>query len=838
MFGFRRLALCALGLTGFGLTVWAWSGTAQPTDPANLHPERSIAYLVWDGSKAHEGAISETAQYKALVESGLFDYVLRLANQSMGVILSQVGPGGPEGAAMASGVKDTLMSLYENGLSVSVTDSHGQIPSPMATLVIHNGADSPQIVQMLLMAMDIHDQPELKTVSRREVNYLRNPSNPDIELAWWAEAEHLVIAIGEAAPERVIAVADGEASSVTENDLWQRCRSEDNDFEVAAAAWLHIKPLRERFGGMPLPIPNSPGPVTINQLAEGLGLANLNAVGGHFGYRGRATVSHSFSDAPGPRTGLLAMVDQKPFTLADLPPLPPDCFTFGAFSLNTASAWDTTLQTLQTLARLAPPEASGELDEALTQLPQLLGLDLRDDLLSGLGTVHCFYNDPAGGPFGMGFGVALSVEDPEKLNRAISLLRDRSAQQLQQIPSPTPLMIQESEADGRRLLTLPAGILTPTIGLGEKWLVMGLYPQSVKAFFMREDGKLPRWEPSAEHQEALAELPKSFTSISIDDPRKGLKALYGFVPMINSAVHSFAPGFGPEAVKAAELPPQEVVTAPLFPNVSVSVADEAGTHYYTRTSLPFTPIPAAESGVAVPVLVALLLPAVQQARSAARRTQSKNNLKQLGLAMHNYHDVYGHLPFGTEPDTELDAEERLGLIYAILPFIEEAAIYDQLRQFSKKAWNSEDSAHLTSVEIPVLLNPGLPADLPAATHYIGIAGVGEDAPELPVRHERAGLFGINRKTRFRDVTDGLSNTAMMTETTETDIPWAAGAKGIRALTQEPYINGPDGIGGPYPGGCNVLFADGSVRFISENIDPETMRRIAAMADGKPLGIIP
>ena len=55
---------------------------------------------------------------------------------------------------------------------------------------------------------------------------------------------------------------------------------------------------------------------------------------------------------------------------------------------------------------------------------------------------------------------------------------------------------------------------------------------------------------------------------------------------------------------------------------------------------------------------------------------------------------------------------------------------------------------------------------------------------------------------------------------------------LKSLTQEPYINGPDGIGSPTPGGCNVLFADGSVRFISEDIDPEMMRRLAAIADGK------
>ncbi|MDB4787004.1 DUF1559 domain-containing protein, partial [Planctomycetaceae bacterium] len=70
-------------------------------------------------------------------------------------------------------------------------------------------------------------------------------------------------------------------------------------------------------------------------------------------------------------------------------------------------------------------------------------------------------------------------------------------------------------------------------------------------------------------------------------------------------------------------------------------------------------------------------------------------------------------------------------------------------------------------------------------------------------------------------------------------PWAAGGKStLRSLTQKPYINGPDGIGGPYTGGCNVLFADGSVRFISENIDPSLFEALSTIAGGEVIGGIP
>ena len=67
-------------------------------------------------------------------------------------------------------------------------------------------------------------------------------------------------------------------------------------------------------------------------------------------------------------------------------------------------------------------------------------------------------------------------------------------------------------------------------------------------------------------------------------------------------------------------------------------------------------------------------------------------------------------------------------------------------------------------------------------------------------------------------------------------PWISGGNAtIRSLTKKPYINGPDGIGGPYRGGVNVGLADGSVRFVSENIDPVTFERLSTMADGQEIG---
>lgn len=236
------------------------------------------------------------------------------------------------------------------------------------------------------------------------------------------------------------------------------------------------------------------------------------------------------------------------------------------------------------------------------------------------------------------------------------------------------------------------------------------------------------------------------------------------------------------------------------------------------------------------VLLALLLPAVQQARAAARRTQSKNNLKLIALALHNYADTYQSFPTGTYPNEKLKPEERLSWQAAILPDIEQSNLQQSIN--FEEAWDDESNRIAAGTRLPVYMNPGhTAASVGAAeTHYVGIAGLGKDAPTLPADSNRAGVFAYNRTTRFSDITDGTSNTMMISEASGQFGSWIAGGSAtIRPLTKKPYINGPDGIGGPFTGGCFVGLADGSVRFVSENIDPVIFERLSTMADGQVIG---
>jgi prepilin-type processing-associated H-X9-DG protein len=132
--------------------------------------------------------------------------------------------------------------------------------------------------------------------------------------------------------------------------------------------------------------------------------------------------------------------------------------------------------------------------------------------------------------------------------------------------------------------------------------------------------------------------------------------------------------------------------------------------------------------------------------------------------------------------------------------------------------------------------------MPSVIHYVGVAGVGEDAALLPVGDLRAGVFGYDRKTRPEDIKDGFSRTLMVVETNRDNGPWTAGGRPtVRGLdpAQPPYLGrcGQFGSGHDRGGKTNALFADGSVRYLllKGGMSAETFEALATIAGGDEVG---
>ena len=299
----------------------------------------------------------------------------------------------------------------------------------------------------------------------------------------------------------------------------------------------------------------------------------------------------------------------------------------------------------------------------------------------------------------------------------------------------------------------------------------------------------------------------------------------------------------------------------------------------------------------IAILIALLLPAVQQAREAARRTQCKNNLKQLGLALHNYHDVYNKFTFGQGGTgwngTDTGNWNRLSGLVCLLPMLEESNLYNQIQSggvingtnypsMGPEPWRVNFQPWRTQIKALVCPSDGQVDQTWADNRSpAGSTNYGFSWGDCVVRAHNStnprGMFGRNRCFGISDATDGSSNTILMGELVRRQGGFSklgGTADNIAGLNGDPSIcigtldpanrnffqtsmnirgwsgdrwcdsntsmtgittvlppNSPrcsqtgwDGSWGVYStqsrhiGGAQVLLGDGSVRFISENID--------------------
>ena len=289
------------------------------------------------------------------------------------------------------------------------------------------------------------------------------------------------------------------------------------------------------------------------------------------------------------------------------------------------------------------------------------------------------------------------------------------------------------------------------------------------------------------------------------------------------------------------------------------------------------------------VLVALLLPAVQAARESARRMQCGNNLKQIGVALHNYHDAMQRLPpgafwFGTDT-----ASYRGSIMVHLLPFIEQKSVYDAF-DFSTATDNQTypgggrtlASTIVKTYVCPSDTNKDLRNNLAIANYSASVGSTGRNDnaacpcprwntwasfQEMPVRavtntsHFSGPFTRYPVSSRFADISDGLSNTIFFGEVRR-DCSVHVNNGWVRSNNSQGLVctvipmnidtcqdSSPDGCQRPcnwslelgfqsrHPGGVMFLFGDGGVRFMNANIDHRNYQALGGKADGSA-GILP
>jgi prepilin-type N-terminal cleavage/methylation domain-containing protein/prepilin-type processing-associated H-X9-DG protein len=278
----------------------------------------------------------------------------------------------------------------------------------------------------------------------------------------------------------------------------------------------------------------------------------------------------------------------------------------------------------------------------------------------------------------------------------------------------------------------------------------------------------------------------------------------------------------------------------------------------------------------IAILIGLLLPAVQKVREAAARMKCSNNLKQLGLAVHNYHDTHGRLPAGVSPWAEGGQPPRTGRgwILESLPYLEQDNLY---RQFEPSRTGDMfagaglmNCRPLMSIQLPGLACPSDPSDRLSTNQYqwtgisvavtsykgvIGTSNMGGGWPDSPIGtvdgHNTAnctGLFfrnGYQLRLTLVGITDGTSKTLMVGEDvpSENNHSTAFYSNGDYASSHAPlnfFPRPPDPNNWPrvmsfrsrHTGGANFCLADGSVRFLTETINRLQYQQLCTRAGGE------
>ena len=216
------------------------------------------------------------------------------------------------------------------------------------------------------------------------------------------------------------------------------------------------------------------------------------------------------------------------------------------------------------------------------------------------------------------------------------------------------------------------------------------------------------------------------------------------------------------------------------------------------------------------ILAALLLPAVQKAREAARRVQSSNELKQIGLAAHNFHDMRNHFPpVGGDGTDDSEVTKPVSFHTTILPFVGQQPLYGRIDK--SIAWDEAANKTAYSSAVVTFLSPQFQEQSTAGgyavAHYVPNSQLIRDGRGIPMR----------------EVTDGTSNTILDGQVNTAFPAWGDPANPRDAA--KGFSGGTNAFGGT-GGGALIGMADGSVRFVSEKTSPEVAAALASPGGGE------
>ena len=834
MIGFSFMELLVLVFLGGSPLSLPLSLPPLPEDPAlaQVAPQECLWYLSWAGCAKPDPA-SKNHTEQLLAEQEIQRFVSELETRLRDAI-KRGAPKGAEAAQAAVLAEEgpNLLKLLITRPAAFFVESANINPGGVtikAGAVIAAGDQAEagkKSIERIATALQLLPPAAGAAKQPDELVLPMPPGAPPVALRW--HQGYLILGIGDGAADQIIKRFGGKPPA------WlTKIRA---DLTVERPATVHFLNIRRALAtALPL------GGLQALKVSTALGLDRLNHYASVSGLEGIGAVSRAQLSLDGEPRGLFGLLESAPLKAGDLAAVPRDA----TFALATRFNAEKTLNKLMELVGQFDPNTQQQFKNELAAIEKQLGFRLIEDVFASLGDTWCVYNSPGeGGLVFTGLTAVVPVKDRQKLiaahDKLLALVRSANAE------------MARLNADGNDVRRRPNGVVisdfkfagntvhflnfigdkvpfAPAWCISDRELILSLYPQMIKARLARtaRDGSLADVPEVA----LLFKGDRQPSAVFYQDTRSVFRLGYPVLHVFAAFICSELQQEGVD-IDISLLPSMAAIEPHLQPGVSALYVGKDGLRWESRQTLPgvgSAPLALAFVGFFSVRAVAVErqdfdiqdVPATAPAKildlegitpAGAQRTVSTNNLRQIGIAMHNFHDV--HKQFPAADGAGKDRKPKLSWRVHILPFIEQQSLFNQFKL--DEPWDSAHNKKLIDKMPKVYATPGSKVADKHMTNYLTVRG-------------KDTMFPPGQATRMSHLRDGTSNTAMVLEVNdEHAVIWT------KPDDFEPDKDDPlKGVVGLRSGKFLVLLGDAAVLTLPDTLSKETIKAMYTRAGGEP-----
>jgi hypothetical protein len=569
---------------------------ARNRPPESLLAADSLAFFRYDGYEPHRQAYERTALARAMRDDlgQFFDY---LGSFALEAIAGKFDGGAADPAQarareqLAARLPPVMNYLWGHGLAVALEVPGGKsarlqldpffslpvLPEQVRiTVVFPEGGRKKERDVLLPFLKALAEAQQLPVKERRAGGRtIYEADAGGMGLAWWQEGDHLIFTHGPEGLTRTLDVIEGRRPSLLKSAPHQELAG-FRAYETDIRGFVDLKQVVDLLG-RPTETGDKLGMLKeamVRRLFLGqLGLGGLKNLSFHLGFDGpnqRSTVVLKVAE-PGKRLGLLKLVSGPVgLTAEQLPPLPPDAANVSVRHVSWEALYDVVDRTARQIA-LAGLLGGGKLPKGEPfDLDGLLGIDFRKDFLATLDSEVVLYNALSEGPFLVGEVAAIKVKDAAKLHKALQAITKAVSDALGAGPQ---FGFEKHTYRGADLYVLSRQQQLPipvTYTVHKGWLVLSAFPQAVKGYVMRCEGKHRVWQLPPRARAALdkgSEGKGKVAAVSVTDPRPSIAVGLSLLPTFLAFADPT------RSFDVTRIPNAQALNEGLFPGVTVLYDD-------------------------------------------------------------------------------------------------------------------------------------------------------------------------------------------------------------------------------------------------------------------------